>query len=73
MGHGKIRVMELKSGKPLPHLVGFGETTFDPATVKDGVIENPEAIAEVSYTKVTTDKMFREPVFLRMRPDLYSV
>jgi len=53
MGHGKIRVMELKSGKPLPHLVGFGETTFDPATVKDGVIENPEAIAE------TVQELFR--------------
>jgi type IV pilus assembly protein PilM len=45
MGHGKIRVMELKVGKPLPRLIGYGETTFDPDSVKDGVIEKPEAIA----------------------------
>jgi ATP-dependent DNA ligase len=31
---------------------------------------NPEVIAEISYAKMTTDKMFREPVFLRLRPDL---
>jgi ATP-dependent DNA ligase len=27
-------------------------------------------IAEVSYSMITADKMFREPVFVRMRPDL---
>jgi bifunctional non-homologous end joining protein LigD len=26
--------------------------------------------AEVSYSKITPDKMFREPVFVRLRPDL---
>jgi DNA ligase D-like protein (predicted ligase)/DNA ligase D-like protein (predicted polymerase)/DNA ligase D-like protein (predicted 3'-phosphoesterase) len=30
----------------------------------------PEAIAEISYSKLTPDNMFREPVFLRLRPDL---
>jgi DNA ligase D-like protein (predicted ligase)/DNA ligase D-like protein (predicted polymerase)/DNA ligase D-like protein (predicted 3'-phosphoesterase) len=30
----------------------------------------PEAIVEVSYSKLTPDNMFREPVFIRMRPDL---
>jgi DNA ligase D-like protein (predicted ligase)/DNA ligase D-like protein (predicted polymerase)/DNA ligase D-like protein (predicted 3'-phosphoesterase) len=30
----------------------------------------PEVIAEVSYSKLTPDKMFREPVFIRLRPDL---
>lgn len=30
----------------------------------------PELIAEISYSKLTPDKMFREPVFLRLRPDL---
>ena len=30
----------------------------------------PALIAEISYSMLTTDKMFREPVFLRMRPDL---
>jgi len=31
---------------------------------------SPEVIAEVSYSKLTPDKMFREPVFVRLRPDL---
>jgi DNA ligase D-like protein (predicted ligase)/DNA ligase D-like protein (predicted polymerase)/DNA ligase D-like protein (predicted 3'-phosphoesterase) len=31
---------------------------------------DPKLIAEVSYSKLTPDKMFREPVFLRLRPDL---
>jgi len=30
----------------------------------------PEAIAEISYSKLTPDNMFREPVFVRLRPDL---
>ncbi len=30
----------------------------------------PEIHAEVSYSKLTPDKMFREPVFVRLRPDL---
>lgn len=30
----------------------------------------PKIVAEVSYAKLTPDKMFREPVFLRLRPDL---
>lgn len=30
----------------------------------------PELIAEISYSKLTPDKMFREPVFIRLRPDL---
>ena len=30
----------------------------------------PELVIEVSYAQITTDKMFREPVFVRTRPDL---
>ncbi len=29
----------------------------------------PTLIAEISYAKITADKMFREPVFVRLRPD----
>jgi ATP-dependent DNA ligase len=29
-----------------------------------------KAMVEVSYSKLTPDKMFREPVFVRFRPDL---
>lgn len=31
---------------------------------------NPEVMAEISYAKLTPDKMFREPVFMRLRQDL---
>lgn len=31
---------------------------------------DPVAWVEVSYSQLTTDKMFREPVFIRMRPDI---
>ena len=30
----------------------------------------PTAMAEISYSKLTPDNMFREPVFIRLRPDL---
>jgi bifunctional non-homologous end joining protein LigD len=30
----------------------------------------PKLMAEVSYSKLTPDKMFREPVFVRLRPDM---
>ncbi len=30
----------------------------------------PRLVAEVSYAQLTADQMYREPVFLRMRPDL---
>jgi bifunctional non-homologous end joining protein LigD len=33
----------------------------------------PKLIAEISYSKLTPDKMFREPVFVRLRPDLTSL
>lgn len=30
----------------------------------------PVTVAEISYSKLTPDNMFREPVFIRLRPDL---
>jgi DNA ligase D-like protein (predicted ligase)/DNA ligase D-like protein (predicted 3'-phosphoesterase) len=30
----------------------------------------PKIVAEISYASLTGDKMFREPVFVRLRPDL---
>jgi DNA ligase D-like protein (predicted ligase)/DNA ligase D-like protein (predicted polymerase)/DNA ligase D-like protein (predicted 3'-phosphoesterase) len=30
----------------------------------------PQLIAEIGYARLTDDKMFREPVFIRLRPDL---
>jgi DNA ligase D-like protein (predicted ligase) len=31
---------------------------------------DPPKVAEVSYSRVTPDNMFREPVFIRLRPDI---
>ena len=31
---------------------------------------DPKLVVEISYAKITSDKMFREPVFVRLRPDL---
>ena len=45
IGHGKVRVMQLTPAKHRPRLVGYGETTFDPSAIKDGVIETPEVVA----------------------------
>ena len=45
IGHGKVRVMQLRPAKHVPKLVGYGEITFDPTAVKDGVIEKPEVVA----------------------------
>jgi bifunctional non-homologous end joining protein LigD len=30
----------------------------------------PVLIAEISFSMITKDKQFREPVFVRLRPDL---
>lgn len=46
IGHGKVRVLQLRPAKGTPHLVGYGETTFDPKAVENGVIAEPEVIAE---------------------------
>jgi bifunctional non-homologous end joining protein LigD len=31
----------------------------------------PRLVAEISYSMITEDNMFREPVFVRLRPDLF--
>lgn len=50
-----------------PEVIG---TVLDP---KISVWIEPRIIAEVSYSKVTPDKMFREPVFLKLRLDLSDI
>jgi len=37
---------------------------------KISVWVEPVLMAEISYSSITQDKMFREPVFVRLRPDL---
>ena len=31
----------------------------------------PKLVVEISYSQLTPDNMYREPVFLRLRPDLH--
>ncbi len=47
IGHGKARVLQLTPAKRgvRSQLIGYGETTFEPSAIKDGVIETPELIA----------------------------
>lgn len=45
IGHGKIRVLQLHGNHKRPKVVGYGEVTFDPNAIVDGVIEKPEIIA----------------------------
>jgi len=37
---------------------------------KTSIWVEPKLVVEISYAKITSDKMFREPVFLRLRPDI---
>jgi len=50
LGHGKLRVLQLRpaSGKHKAKLIGYGEATFDPSAIRDGIIEKPEIIAEAA-------------------------
>jgi ATP-dependent DNA ligase len=50
-----------------PDVIG---TLFDP---KISVWIEPRIVAEVSYSKLTPDKMFREPVFLKLRIDMSEI
>lgn len=54
------RVKELKK----PDVAG---NVLDP---KVSIWLEPKVIAEVSYSRITPDKMFREPVFVKLRVDL---
>jgi len=47
--------------KPIP------QKTLDDKTSK---WVEPKLVAEVTFASLTPDKIFREPVFVRMRPDL---
>lgn len=46
IGHGTVRVLQLENTKTLPRVTGYGETSFDPSAIQDGVITKPEVIAK---------------------------
>lgn len=57
---------EIKKIKVLKSITVIGELLDK----KTSTWIEPMLIAEVSYSRITPDNMFREPVFIRMRPDL---
>lgn len=59
-----LKVMKKVDETKMPDVIG---TVLDP---KVSVWIEPRIIAEVSYSKLTPDKMFREPVFVKLRIDL---
>ena len=53
--------------------VNPGKNTFPKGKVVDEKITTflePRVIAEVSFSRLTPDQIFREPVFIRLRPDM---
>jgi type IV pilus assembly protein PilM len=46
IGHGSVRVVQLDASKRAPRVMGYGEASFDPSAITDGVITKPEIIAE---------------------------
>jgi type IV pilus assembly protein PilM len=56
IGHGSLKVMQLEEQSPAksaknrhPKVVGYGFTRFDKAAQKDGVVIQPEIIAQAAY------------------------
>ncbi|HET7178071.1 MAG TPA: non-homologous end-joining DNA ligase, partial [Chryseosolibacter sp.] len=62
-----VKVMKGVKEVKKPDVIG---TVFDP---KISVWLEPKIVAEVSYSKLTPDKMFREPVFVNLRVDLSEI
>ncbi len=52
-----------ETGKPIPNEI---------INEKDSTWIEPKIVVEVSYSSLTPDDIFREPVFERLRPDLYQ-
>lgn len=49
VGHGSLKVMQLKTGLKGASIVGYGTTYFDMAAMKDGVITNQKVVAKAVY------------------------
>ena len=55
VGHGSLKVMQvdhvqaMDKGGNIPHIVGYGFTTFDAAALDNGVLVKPEIIAEALF------------------------
>lgn len=46
VGSSSVKVMQISTDTKHQHIIGYGVADYDSAAIKDGVIENPEAIAK---------------------------
>lgn len=46
IGHSTVRVLQLQPGRQKPKIVGYGEITFEPSAIDNGVIVKPEELAK---------------------------
>lgn len=46
IGHSTVRILQLQPAKQKPKIVGYGEITFDPSAIDNGVIVKPEELAK---------------------------
>ncbi|CAN5666046.1 type IV pilus assembly protein PilM [soil metagenome] len=49
IGFSSLKVMQIDSGKKHSYVTGYGVTNFEPGSVEDGIIVNPEALAKAAY------------------------
>jgi type IV pilus assembly protein PilM len=49
LGHGSIKIVQLDYSGSKPQLQAYGTTTFDPNSLKDGVIVNFESISKAAH------------------------
>ena len=53
LGHDSIKVMQIAESGRRDFVVGYGNASFDPKAIKNGVIVNPEIIAKEAYQLIS--------------------
>src|SRR5437868_286349 len=49
IGYSSVKVMQIESVKQKHAVLGYGVTDFEPSAIKDGVIVNPEVLAQAIH------------------------
>lgn len=65
IGQSTVKVVQIRSDKSKPRLMGYGYADFDPSAIEKGVITNPETIhkvlkplvQDIVIGKLTTDRI----------------
>lgn len=53
IGRSSVKIIQLDNSKEACRVVGYGNTSFDPAAINNGVIVDPEAIVSSTYQLIT--------------------